>query len=72
MDLSSGGHLTHGSPVSVSGKWFNAVSYGIGQDGLIDYNSVQEFAERHHPKLIICGASAYSRTIDFARMKEIA
>ena len=72
MDLSSGGHLTHGSPVSVSGKWFNAVSYGIGQDGLIDYNSVLELAERHHPKLIICGASAYSRTIDFAKMKEIA
>ena len=73
MDLSHGGHLTHGSPVSITGKWLNAVHYGVNPEtGLIDYDEVQKIATQNKPKLIVCGASAYARTIDFARFKEIA
>ncbi|MCO4755630.1 MAG: serine hydroxymethyltransferase [Bacteriovoracaceae bacterium] len=73
MDLSEGGHLTHGSPVNFSGKLFNFVSYGLDhKTELIDYDKMAELAREHKPKLIVGGASAYSRTIDFAKMKEIA
>jgi glycine hydroxymethyltransferase len=73
MDLSAGGHLTHGSPASQSGKWFHAVSYGVRKDnGLIDYDQVAQMAAEHKPKMIICGASAYPRVIDFARFRKIA
>ena len=72
MDLSHGGHLTHGSPVNISGKYFNFVSYGVGADGRIEYDRVAELTAEHHPKLIVAGASAYSRTIDCARFREIA
>ena len=73
MNLSQGGHLTHGSPVSVSGKWFEVVSYGVKEDThLIDYDELEEIAKKEKPKLIIAGASAYPRTIDFARFREIA
>lgn len=72
MDLSSGGHLTHGSSVNMSGKWFNAISYGVNEHGLIDYNLVADLAKTHKPKLLIAGASAYARHIDFKAMKEIA
>lgn len=72
MDLSNGGHLTHGSPVNVSGKYFNAVSYGVNDEGFIDYNEVARIAHECHPKMIIAGASAYARTIDFARFRQIA
>ncbi|MEK4028083.1 serine hydroxymethyltransferase [Pseudobacillus sp. FSL P4-0506] len=73
MNLSHGGHLTHGSPVSISGKWFEVVSYGVKEDTqLIDYDELEEIAHKEKPKLIIAGASAYPRTIDFARFKEIA
>lgn len=73
MDLASGGHLTHGAPPNMSGKWFNAVTYGVREDNhLIDYDQVETLALEHKPKLIICGGSAYSRQIDFARFREIA
>jgi len=73
MDLAAGGHLTHGSPVNYSGKWFKPVSYTVRrQDGVIDYDAVAETAERERPKLIIAGGSAYGRIIDFARFREIA
>lgn len=72
MDLAHGGHLTHGCPVNFSGKWFKAVSYGINGQGLIDYDEVEKMALEHKPKMIIAGASAYSRTIDFKRFREIA
>ncbi|WP_445678648.1 serine hydroxymethyltransferase [Radicibacter daui] len=73
MNLAHGGHLTHGSPVNQSGKWFNVVAYGVGpEDGLIDYADVEAKAMEHRPKLIIAGASAYSRVIDFAKFREIA
>jgi glycine hydroxymethyltransferase len=73
MNLSHGGHLTHGSPVSVSGKWFDIVSYGVREDTqLIDYDELEVIAKKEKPKLIIAGASAYTRTIDFARFREIA
>ncbi|MGG1658070.1 serine hydroxymethyltransferase [Brevibacillus sp. NRS-1366] len=73
MNLSHGGHLTHGSPVSLSGKWFNVVDYGVREDNhLIDYDEVEATALRERPKLIIAGASAYPRQIDFAKFKEIA
>ncbi|MEO0699624.1 MAG: serine hydroxymethyltransferase, partial [Pseudomonadota bacterium] len=73
LDLNSGGHLTHGSPVNMSGKWFNPVSYGVRQDNeLIDMDDVAATAREHSPKLIICGGTAYSRTWDFARFREIA
>ena len=72
MDLSSGGHLTHGSKVSVSGKWFNAITYGVNDDGYIDYSAVENLALEHKPKLIVCGASAYPRKIDFEMFRKIA
>ena len=72
MDLSNGGHLTHGSPVNFSGKLFNFVSYGVDENTeTIDYNNVRELALKHKPKLIVAGASAYSRIIDFKKFKEI-
>lgn len=73
MDLSAGGHLTHGATVNQSGKWFNAITYGVRRDnGLIDYDSVAQLAAEHKPKLIVCGASAYPRVIDFERFRQIA
>lgn len=72
MDLSNGGHLTHGSPVNFSGKLFDFVSYGVNDEGYIDYNEVREIALKEKPQMIVAGASAYSRTIDFKRFKEIA
>ena len=72
MDLSNGGHLTHGSPVNFSGMYFNIVSYGVNEYGEIDYNNVEKLALEHKPKMIICGASNYSKIIDFKRFKEIA
>lgn len=73
MDLSHGGHLTHGSPVNVSGKWFNAGHYGVNRETeRLDYDAIRELALQHRPKLIICGYSAYPRTIDFAKFREIA
>ncbi|MGQ0483676.1 MAG: serine hydroxymethyltransferase [Pseudonocardia sp.] len=73
MDLKQGGHLTHGSKVSFSGKWFDAVSYTVREDTeLIDYDQVRDLAKQHQPKIIICGATAYPRLIDFAVFREIA
>ena len=73
MDLAAGGHLTHGSPVNLSGKWFNIVSYSVRQDNQeIDYDALALRAKEENPKLIIAGGSAYSRQIDFARFREIA
>jgi len=73
MDLAAGGHLTHGKSVNQSGKWFNPVAYGVrAQDALIDYDAMAEVAEAHRPKVIIAGGSAYSRTIDFARFRDVA
>jgi glycine hydroxymethyltransferase len=72
MSLDQGGHLTHGSPVNVSGKWFNVVSYGVDADGWLDYNNLKEQAHKHKPRLIIAGASAYPRKIDFVKFAEIA
>ncbi len=73
MDLAAGGHLTHGSPANQSGKWFRPITYTVGRDDhLIDYDQVAELAEREKPKLILAGASAYSRRIDFARFRDIA
>jgi glycine hydroxymethyltransferase len=73
LDLASGGHLTHGSPVNMSGKWFNAVPYGVRrEDSLIDMDQVRELAHKHKPKLIISGATAYPRLWDFAAFREIA
>ncbi|MEO9463105.1 MAG: serine hydroxymethyltransferase [Marinomonas sp.] len=73
LDLNSGGHLTHGSPVNMSGKWFNPVSYGVTQgEELIDMDAVAATAREHKPKLIICGGTAYSRTWDFAAFRKVA
>ncbi len=72
MDLSNGGHLSHGSSVNFSGLYFNIVSYGVNSQGEIDYENVRELALKHKPKLIICGASNYSKIIDFKKFKEIA
>ncbi|WP_416831727.1 MAG: serine hydroxymethyltransferase [Erythrobacter sp.] len=73
LDLNSGGHLTHGSPVNMSGKWFNVVSYGVSQgDELIDMDEVAAKAREHKPKIIICGGTAYSRTWDFPAFRAIA
>ena len=73
MDLACGGHLTHGSPANQSGKWFKVVPYGVREDNhLIDYDQVEALAKEHKPKLIIAGASNYSRHIDFKRFREIA
>ena len=72
MSLSNGGHLTHGSPVNISGKYFNFVSYGVDENGYIDYEQVREIALKEKPKLIVTGASAYPRIIDFEKFKQIA
>ncbi len=72
MDLSNGGHLTHGSPVNFSGLYFNVVSYGVNDNGEIDYDDVKNKALEHKPKLIIAGASNYSKIIDFKKFREIA
>ncbi len=72
MNLDHGGHLTHGSPVNFSGKYFDFAAYGVNDDGVIDYDKVLEIAKEHRPKLIVAGASAYARTIDFKRFREIA
>ncbi|MBO3443080.1 serine hydroxymethyltransferase [Clostridium sp. CCUG 7971] len=73
MNLSQGGHLTHGSPVNISGKYFNFYEYGVNKnDGLINYDEVRKLAHQVNPKLIVAGASAYSREIDFKKFKEIA
>ncbi len=73
MNLSHGGHLSHGSPANISGKWFNIIHYGVDKENeVIDYNQIQTLAETHRPKLIICGASAYPRIINFNKFREIA
>lgn len=73
LDLNSGGHLTHGSPVNMSGKWFNVVSYGVRQDdNLLDMAEIERLAHQHKPKLIIAGGTAYSRVWDFERFRQIA
>ncbi len=72
MDLDSGGHLSHGSKVNVSGQFFKAVGYGLNDKGFIDYDEVEKLAQEHRPKLIICGTTAYPRTIDWKRFREIA
>lgn len=72
MNLNHGGHLTHGSPVNMSGKYFNVVPYGVNDDGFIDYDDVLRIAQECKPKLIVAGASAYARAIDFKRFREIA
>ena len=72
MNLDHGGHLTHGSPVNMSGKYFNIVPYGVNDDGFIDYDKLREIALEAKPKLIIAGASAYARAIDFKKFREVA
>lgn len=72
MSLADGGHLTHGSPVNVSGSYFNFESYGLDSDGYLDYNALEEKAKQCRPKMIVAGASAYSRIIDFKKIREIA
>ncbi|PWL89523.1 MAG: serine hydroxymethyltransferase [Oscillospiraceae bacterium] len=72
MDLSNGGHLTHGSPVNMSGKNYHFVPYGVDENGFLDYEDLARKAREHHPKLIVAGASAYARTIDFERIGRIA
>src|SRR5436309_15236940 len=73
MSLAAGGHLTHGAAPNLSGKWFHAVTYGVGaEDGRIDFADVERQAETHRPRLIIAGGSAYPRVIDFARFRAVA
>lgn len=72
MDLSAGGHLSHGAPFNISGKYFNVVRYEVGENGFIDYDNVRDFALKNKPKMILAGASAYPRIIDFAKFREIA
>src|SRR5687767_6969771 len=72
MDLANGGHLTHGSPVNFSGSTYSAVSYGVDEDGRIDYDQVRDLAHRHKPKMVIAGYSAYSRVVDFGLFAEVA
>lgn len=72
MSLDAGGHLSHGSPVNFSGKYFNCVPYGVDENGYIDYDSILELAKQYKPKLIIAGASAYPRIIDFKKFREIS
>ncbi|PYP65051.1 MAG: serine hydroxymethyltransferase, partial [Gemmatimonadetes bacterium] len=72
MDLSNGGHLTHGSPVNFSGMLFRAISYGVTDDGLLDYDDMRRKAREHRPRLVLAGYSAYSRIIDFAAFADIA
>lgn len=72
MDLSAGGHLSHGASFNISGKYFNIVHYGVGENGFIDYDNVRDLALKNKPKMILAGASAYPRIIDFAKFREIA
>ena len=72
MNLNHGGHLTHGSPVNFSGRYFEIIPYGVGEDGFLDYDALEALAREHRPKLIIAGASAYARTLDFARFRKAA
>ena len=72
MSLDAGGHLTHGSPVNFSGLFYNIVPYGITKEGLLDYDEIRALAKKHRPKMIIAGASAYPRVIDFKKFREIA
>jgi glycine hydroxymethyltransferase len=72
MSLDDGGHLTHGSPVNFSGKLYNFISYGLGEDERIDYDKIEALAKLHNPKMIVAGASAYPREIDFKRIHDIA
>lgn len=72
MNLNHGGHLTHGSPVNMSGKWFKVVPYGVNDEGFIDYDELRRIALESKPKMIIAGASAYARTIDFKKFREVA
>lgn len=72
MNLAHGGHLTHGSPANLSGAYFNIIPYGVNDDGFLDYDEVERLAKEHKPKLIVAGASAYARSIDFKRFREIA
>lgn len=72
MSLAHGGHLSHGSPVNMSGKYFNCVPYGVNDEGFIDYDEVLRIAKECRPKMILAGASAYARTIDFKKFREIA
>ena len=72
MDLSNGGHLTHGSPVNMSGKNYNFIPYGVDENGYLDYADLEKKAHEHHPKMIVAGASAYARVIDFERIAKIA
>ena len=72
MSLACGGHLSHGTKINISGKHFNAVQYGVNEEGLIDYDNVRAMAHEHKPKVILAGASAYPRFIDFAKFREIA
>ena len=72
MNLDHGGHLTHGSPVNISGKYFKIVPYGVNDDGFIDYDKLREIALESRPRMIIAGASAYARTIDFQKFREVA
>ncbi|HEX6832650.1 MAG TPA: serine hydroxymethyltransferase, partial [Rudaea sp.] len=72
MSLAHGGHLTHGAKVNFSGKLFNAVQYGVNDDGLIDYDAVEKLAVEHKPKMVVAGFSAYSQVIDWARFRAIA
>jgi glycine hydroxymethyltransferase len=72
MDLSAGGHLTHGSKVNFSGKTYNFISYGVDKEGILNYDEVLELAKKHNPKMIVTGASAYSREINFKKFREIA
>ncbi len=72
MNLDHGGHLSHGSPVNMSGKYFKCVPYGVNDDGFLDYDNVRKIALECRPKMIVAGASAYARTIDFKKFREIA
>lgn len=72
MSLADGGHLTHGSPVNISGKYYNFISYGLDDNGFIDYDNFEKLAKENKPKLIVAGASAYPRAIDFERMSKVA
>src|SRR5439155_23528467 len=72
MELDSGGHLAHGAKVSISGRHFNAIGYGLDWRGYIDLDQMRDLALQHRPKLLICGATAYPRTVDFARSRQMA
>ena len=72
MSLSSGGHLTHGAPNTFSSKFFTAVNYELGKDGLLDYDAIERLAMKEKPKIIVCGFTAYPRIINFKRFGEIA